>query len=316
MAVVEALGLSREFNPKRTGDSSVLALDSVDLSVENGEIHGLLGPNGAGKTTLVKILTTVLLPTGGEAFVLGKNVVSEAETVRRSIGLVFGGDRGLYTRLTARRNLEYWAALYDVDTRRVAGVVADLLERVGLRDRADDRVEGFSRGMKQRLHLARGLVGDPRVVFLDEPTVGLDPMASLDFRSLVEDLRDGGTTVFITTHDLAEAEAICDRVTLIDRGRVLATESPTVLGQFVSEYEWVEAADVPYEVMKQIATVVGSEAVSSQPSGAVRIQPESSEAVQRVLSILVDGGVTSLRTGYPSLQEVYLRLVGDRGMDL
>ena len=316
MAVVEAHRLSREFVPKRARETRVTALDAVDLSVEAGEIHGLLGPNGAGKTTLVKILSTVLLPTAGSATVLGHDVVAEAEAVRRSIGLVFGGDRGLYTRLTARQNLEYWAAMYDVAPSRVKADVTALLERVGLADRSGDRVEGFSRGMKQRLHLARGLVGDPAVLFLDEPTVGLDPMASLDFRSLVADLREAGTTVFITTHDLAEAEAVCDRVTLIDRGKVLATESPSVLGRYVSDFEWVEATDVPYEVMRRLADSIGGAAITTGTTGTVRIQPDSRAAVQQALGILVEGGVTSLKTGYPSLQEVYLRLVGDRGMDV
>ncbi len=316
MPAVEVSSLRRTFVSKRSGDAELVALDGVDLSVEEGEIHGLLGPNGAGKTTLVKILATILIPTSGRAAVLGHDVVTETEAVRRAIGLVFGGDRGLYTRLTARRNLEYWAALYDVPPHMTTRTVDGLLERVGLASRADDRVEGFSRGMKQRLHLARGLVGDPRVIFLDEPTVGLDPMASREFRGLVADLKAKGTTVFLTTHDLAEAEDVCDRVTLIDRGRILATESPATLGRFVSDYEWVEAREIPYEVMRRIVGVVGPGAVSELPAGGVRIQPESREAVRSVLAALVEGGVTSLRTGYPSLQEVYLRMIGDRGMEV
>lgn len=316
MAVVEVEGLRREFASTRKREPVVVALDGVDLIVEEGEIHGLLGPNGAGKTTLVKILTTILIPTAGAAGVLGRDVVDQAESVRRLIGLVFGGDRGLYTRLSARQNLEYWAALYDVSASKTDDHVGRLLDRVGLGERADDRVEGFSRGMKQRLHLARGLIGDPKVLFLDEPTVGLDPMASLEFRRLVSDLRAGGTTVFLTTHDLGEAEAVCDRVTLIDRGRIIATESPASLGRLVSEFEWVEAADVPYEVMRDISAATGAGTISQLPTGGVRIQPDSRELLQTVLGILVAGGVTSIRTGYPSLQEVYVRLVGDRGMEV
>ncbi len=157
---------------------SVTALDDVNLSIDEGEVQGLLGPNGAGKTTLVKVLSTVLLPTAGS----GHDVVRETKTVRQLIGIVFGGDRGLYARLTGRQNLEYWAALYRVPTSTGKRRVSELLDRVGMADRADDLVETYSRGMKQRLHLARGLVADAKVLFLDEPTTGLDPVAAREFR--------------------------------------------------------------------------------------------------------------------------------------
>ena len=167
---VETSGLRRTFKPLKRGLDPVLALDGVDLTVARGEIHGLLGPNGAGKTTLVKILSTILTPSGGTAAVLGHDVITDPEAVRRSIGLVFGGERGLYTLLSARQNLEYWAALYGVPPRETDRRVGELLDGVGLGDRADDRVETYSRGMKQRLHLARGLISDPEVLFLDERT--------------------------------------------------------------------------------------------------------------------------------------------------
>jgi ABC-2 type transport system ATP-binding protein len=292
----------------------VVALDGVDLAVEVGEIHGLLGPNGAGKTTLVKILATVLIPTAGSASVLGMDVVSAAKGVRSVIGLVFGGDRGLYTRLTARQNLNYWAALYDVPARETPVVVGRLLERVGLADRADEQVETYSRGMKERLHLARGLVSDPPVLFLDEPTVGLDPMASLEFRRLVLELRNAGKTVFLTTHDMAEAEAVCDRVSLIDRGRIIATERPATLGRWLTRFEWVEGQNVPEEIVAVLEGVVGP--ADRRPDGWVRFQPEVDGVGRQVLERLVAGGVTSVRTGFPSLEEVYVKLIGDRGLRL
>lgn len=315
MAAVVTRSLRREFvgRGSRRKDP-VLALDSVDLAVEEGEIHGLLGPNGAGKTTLVKILATVLIPTAGSASVLGMDVVSEAKKVRSVIGLVFGGDRGLYTRLTARQNLNYWAALYDVPARETPVVVGRLLERVGLADRADERVETYSRGMKERLHLARGLVSDPPVLFLDEPTVGLDPMASLEFRRLVLELRNAGKTVFLTTHDMVEAEAVCDRVSLIDRGRIIATERPATLGRWLTRFEWVEGQNVPEEIVAALEGVVGP--ADRRPDGWVRFQPEVDGVGRQILERLVAGGVTSVRTGFPSLEEVYVKLIGDRGMRL
>jgi ABC-2 type transport system ATP-binding protein len=314
MACVEVEQIVREFVPRRS--SKVVALDGVDLSVAEGEIHGLLGPNGAGKTTLVKILTTILIPTSGRARVLGRDVVDEATEVRRLIGLVFGGDRGLYTRLTARQNLDYWAALYDVGASESRARVEELLQTVGLTERADDRVEGFSRGMKQRLHLARGLIGRPHVLFLDEPTVGLDPMAALDFRTLVTRLKSEGTTILLTTHDLAEAEAVCDRVSMIDRGKILATESPATLGRIISEHEWVETRTEDAALLATLADVVGEGGVETLPGGVTRFRPGSSDLVRGVLELLVANGVTSIRTGHPSLQDVYLHLMGDRGMEV
>jgi len=314
MHAVEVVALRREFPGKTRRAAPVVALADVDLTVSAGEIHGLLGPNGAGKTTLVKVLSTILIPTAGTARVLGKDVVAEAAEVRTTIGLVFGGDRGLYTRLTARQNLEYWAALYRVPTAETKDVVAALLDRVGLASRADDRVESYSRGMKQRLHLARGLVARPQVLFLDEPTIGLDPMASLEFRRLITEVRATGTTILLTTHDMAEAEAVCDRVSLIDHGRILATERPAQLGKWLAEFGWVEGQHVPPEVARRLEDLAGS--AEYRPDQWVRFLPGSEVARAETLRELVAAGVTSVRTGYPSLEEVYVRLVGDRGMDL
>src|SRR6266581_95022 len=185
---VEVEEIIRIFTPRKR--PAVTALDGVSLTIPVGEVHGLLGPNGAGKTTLVKILSTVLLPTGGRAFVCGHDVVAETKAVRPLIGIVFGGERGLYTRLSARKNLEYWGALYRLSGSEIRSRSNALLERVGLTERADQRVEEFSRGMKQRLHLARGLMGDARVLFLDEPTTGMDPLAAREFRALIGELKD------------------------------------------------------------------------------------------------------------------------------
>ena len=177
VVAVQTRDLTRVYR-SRDKNPDVVALDGVSMDIKAGEIHGLLGPNGAGKTTLVKVLSTVLLPTSGSASILGHDVVRETAAVRARIGIVLGGDRGFYLRLTGRQNLEYWAALYKVPASTAARRVSELLEQVGLTDRADYLVETYSRGMKQRLHLARGLVADARVLFLDEPTTGLDPIAA------------------------------------------------------------------------------------------------------------------------------------------
>jgi ABC-2 type transport system ATP-binding protein len=304
----------RVFTPRK--QSPVRALDGVSLSIPQGEVHGLLGPNGAGKTTLVKILSTVLLPTSGRATICGHDVVTETRKVQPLIGIVFGGERGLYTRLTGRQNLEYWGALYRLPRGQIKFRSAALLDRMGLTDKADKRVETYSRGMKQRLHLARGLIGEAAVLFLDEPTVGMDPLAAREFRKLIGELRAEGRTVLLTTHDMAEAETVCDRVTLIDRGRIIATESPRSLSQMMSRYHRVDvevgSGELPVDEIKGLAGV----ARITQEGDTVRIQIDREEGLPAVLRLLVDRGFTAVRTSLPSLEEVYLDLIGDRGLEV
>ena len=314
---VEVDGLRREFQTgkgfrKRTG--RVVALDGVSLEIAQGEVVGLLGPNGAGKTTLVKILSTVLLSTSGTARVLGHDIVEETEAVRPLIGIVFGGERGLYTRLTARQNLHYWAALYKVPTALGRQRTDELLETLGLVERADEAVETFSRGMKQRLHLARGLINDPPVLFLDEPTTGMDPVAAREFRTLGRDLRRQGRTVFLTTHDMAEAEALCDRVALIDRGSLLAVERPKVLSEWITRFERIDVEGAPPQLLKELASLPGITEVTETSEGGARIQVASREATGLVLQRLVASDVRTIRTSMPSLEEVYVHVFGDRGL--
>jgi ABC-2 type transport system ATP-binding protein len=309
---VDVQEIRRVFTPRKR--EPVVALDGVSLAIPAGEVHGLLGPNGAGKTTLVKILSTVLLPSGGRAFVGGHDVVTETEAVRPLIGIVFGGERGLYTRLSARRNLEYWGALYRLSGAQIKQRSAELLERVGLTERADQRVEEFSRGMKQRLHLARGLMGDARVLFLDEPTTGMDPLAAREFRALINQLKGEGRTILLTTHDMVEAETVCDRVTLIDRGRILATETPRSLGSLISRFQRIDVEDAPREVLEAIRAIDGVSSVTTLEDGTVRIEVHEEGATTLVLKELVDVGVTAVKTSLPSLEEVYVQVIGDRGL--
>ncbi|MFE3763350.1 ABC transporter ATP-binding protein [Streptomyces sp. NPDC059104] len=315
MTAVQTRALARSYGSRKTkGRADVLALQDVDLTVEEGEVYGLLGPNGAGKTTLCRILSTVLIPTSGTARILGHDVVTEADRVKRSIGIVFGGDRGLYARLTARENLRFWAALYGLHGAESRRRCDALLERMGLGERAGDRVDTLSRGMKQRLHLARGLIADPPVLILDEPTVGMDPVAAQDFRVLVGELRADGRTVLLTTHDMAEAEAVCDRVSLVDHGRILATHAPSEIGALISRYERVDADGVPDRVAAELAGLPGVVSVKRAGEHTTRIETEHGDATRLVLRRLVDAGMTGISTGRPSLQEVYLHVMGERGM--
>lgn len=313
--VVETSGLRRVFH-NRPRDPVVTALDGIDLAVPEGEIHGVLGPNGAGKTTLVKVLTTVILPTSGSAQVCGFDVVEQTREIRPLIGIVFGGEQGLYGRLSARENLEYAGVLAKLDIRTVRRRADDLLVRVGLVGREDEPVERFSRGMKQRVHLARGLMGDPRVLFLDEPTTGMDPVASHEFRRLVTSLRDEGRTILLTTHDMAEAEQICDRVTLIDRGTVLATAQPRELSRLLSRYERVDAVVPDVSLREHLSTLDGVRRVEALADGRLRIETDQEGAAIRVLEVLIAAGISEVATSLPSLEEVYLHHFGTRGLEV
>jgi ABC-2 type transport system ATP-binding protein len=215
------------------------AVDGIDLVVEPGEIFGLLGPNGAGKTTTMKMLATLLIPTSGKIRVLGIDPLARPREVRARLGAMLSGERSLYWKLTARENLEYFAALYHVPPPKTKARIDTVLAAVKLADRADDYVERYSTGMRQRLALARALLPDPPLVVLDEPTVGLDPQASRDLRDRVRELKAQGRTVLLTTHYMEEADQLCDRVAIIDHGRIVALDTPAALKRTIRAEEVV-----------------------------------------------------------------------------
>ena len=215
------------------------AVDGIDLVVEPGEIFGLLGPNGAGKTTTMKMLATLLIPTSGTIRVLGVDPLTRPREVRARLGAMLSGERSLYWKLTGRENLEYFAALYHVPPGETKARIANVLAAVKLADRAEDHVERYSTGMRQRLALARALLPDPPLVVLDEPTVGLDPQASRDLRDRVRELKAQGRTVLLTTHYMEEADQLCDRVAIIDHGRIVALDTPAALKRTIRAEEVV-----------------------------------------------------------------------------
>src|SRR6184192_3585913 len=215
------------------------AVDGIDLVVEPGEIFGLLGPNGAGKTTTMKMLATLLIPTSGAIRVLGIDPLERPREVRARLGAMLSGERSLYWKLTARENLEYFAALYHVPPHEIKARIANVLAAAKLLDRADDYVERYSTGMRQRLALARALLPDPPLVILDEPTVGLDPQAARDLRDRVRELKRQGRTVLLTTHYMEEADQLCDRIAIIDHGQIVALDTPAALKRRIRAEEVV-----------------------------------------------------------------------------
>jgi ABC-2 type transport system ATP-binding protein len=217
MKMIDVHELTRDYDGLR-------AVDHVTFSVEAGEVFGFLGPNGAGKTTTIQILTGQLRPTSGRAQVAGCDVVEERQRLKPQIGVVFEM-HNLYERLSAWDNLVFTARLYGVPKRRVR----DALAQVGLAERGRDRIKEYSNGMKQRLLIARALLHEPQVLFLDEPTRGLDPHAARAIRAIVADLAQQGVTVFLTTHYMEEADQLSDRVAILDRGRIVALDAPARL---------------------------------------------------------------------------------------
>jgi len=318
--ILQARDLTRSYRSStgivRRERKVVEAVRGVSLEVERGELFGLLGPNGAGKTTVIKMFITLLLPTSGSATVLGHDVVTEARAVRRRIGYVFGGDRGLYERLSALDNLRYFSELYAVPAREQRRRIAELLELVGLTGREKERVEGFSRGMRQRLHIARGLLHDPEVLFLDEPSIGIDPVGARELRATIATLSSQGKTILLTTHYMFEADELCDRIAVIRDGLVVAEGSPAQLKERVTSGHVVEVETYGLSdgVLGRLEALPGVRTVVVDrrgPTEVVIVQVEPGAEVTQGLLAQLDGTrVGRVSTREPTLEDAYVELVG------
>lgn len=296
----------------------VTALRNVSLQVAGGETFGLVGPNGAGKTSLIKILSTLLLPGSGTARVLGMDVARQEKQIRARINTVFGGDRGLYTRLSAEENMYYFSDLYHVPRHVAKQRVPKLLELVQLRGRERERVEGYSRGMMQRLHIAKSLVNDPDLLFLDEPTIGLDPRAARSVRAIIEQLHGEGKTILLTSHYMHEVDQLCDRVAVINKGEIAASGTPYHLKRYVAGIFIVEVHFVGSEVSDEwLADIRAAEGVehihvtTGEQHSHILVQttlPEQTTAfLQQGLAALHNPVVL---TREPTLEDAYMKLVG------
>jgi len=301
---------------KRT-TKEIVAVEDVSFGIQEGELFGLLGPNGAGKTTTVKMLTTLLIPTLGSASVKGFDVVAQAAEVRKRIGFIFGGERGLYWRLSGIDNLRYFASLYNLDYVITKKRIPELLDLVGLNGRGEEKVEGYSRGMKQRLHVARRLLHDPDVLFLDEPTLGLDPVGAREFRQVILDLQSEKKTILLTTHYMFEADALCDRIAIINHGKIIAIDTPGGLKKHVSDLNVVEVETfgAPDNILDKLRALPFADSLSVEDQGQKQMlliqTSRGAEAVPDVMSALEGLKVGRVIVREPTLEDAYVRLVGD-----
>ncbi|HEV2713107.1 MAG TPA: ABC transporter ATP-binding protein [Gaiellaceae bacterium] len=321
MAVIEARDLHRTYRTStgtlRRKWKSVEAVRGASFEIERGELFGLLGPNGAGKTTTIKMLITLLIPTSGTARVLGYDVVKDAREVRKRIGYVFGGERGVYERLSGYDNLRYFAELYGVPPKEIRPRIDYLLELVGLKGREQERAEGYSRGMKQRLHIARGLLHDPPVVFLDEPTIGLDPVGARELRATIASLADAGKTILLTTHYMFEADALCDRIAVITRGKIVAEGTPLDLKRGVAQGAVVEVEvfGVPEGTVERVRELPGVTSVGVEEREQAQVlvihTPADVELTPAILGSLDGANVGRISRREPTLEDAYVALVAE-----
>ena len=314
---VETRDLVRTFGKK---NDVVKALDGVSISIREGEIFGLLGPNGAGKTTILKILTTLLLPTSGEAYVGGFSVVKEANKVRNIINLVSGGETPGYGILTVSENLWFFSQLYGLPSSVAKEKIKRLTIDLDFRKYATTRMAKLSTGFKQRMSLARGLLNDPKILFLDEPTLGLDVLTAKRLRTYVIDWakREKKGTILLTTHYMAEADEMCDRVAIINNGKILACDSPTALKENLKATPIakidVSSIQADFSFIQKMRGVVGCSETRSIQTGvtSLKVMAQNEKVFSDIMSKLNEEKlkVLSINETEPTLEDVYIRLVG------
>ena len=303
---------------RRRGDGGpTVAVDGLSLHIPAGQVTGLLGVNGAGKTTTIKVLATLLRPTAGSATVDGLDVVAHARRVRQRINLIAGGERMVYTRLTGRENLWYFGQLYDVPRALLRPRIDRLLTTVGLTDVADVLVERYSRGMRQRLSIARGLINEPDYLLLDEPTLGLDAPIARDLRAVVAQLAADGVGVLLTSHYLAEVEQLCRHVYVIEHGRVIRQGSPAELAAgselpHAVAVTVAEATPALVSAVRDLADRAGARMGEDlDPDGRPRLtlhHPEDLAGALATTIVRAGGAIVRLEVSPPTLEDAILAM--------
>ncbi|MCX9010119.1 MAG: ABC transporter ATP-binding protein [Candidatus Methanoperedens sp.] len=308
--IIETTNLSKRFGKH----NELIAVDSLNLDVKNGEVFGFVGPNGAGKTTTMKMLIGLLEPTGGSGKVAGFDIVKQVIRIRETTG-VLPEPAGYYDNLTARQNLRFYAKLYDIDEKTREKRIVDLLELVGLSRAIDQRIGGFSTGMRKRFGLAQALINEPGILFLDEPTSGIDPLGAQMMRDLIKKLsKENGVTVFLSSHSMAEVEEICDRIGVIARGKLLAVGTVEELRDKVREKEGVryslEVQDLPMQrVIEGLKGVKGMRSAESI-NGHISLLADMGTRIEIAVAVKRMGGAISrFEEEKMNLQRVFLRLI-------
>jgi len=316
---VETKALTRVFTPKKKEGGAVRALDSVDLKIEQGELFGILGPNGAGKTTLLKILSTLLLPTSGKAYVAGLDVETAYQDVRSRINMVSGGEISGYGLLTVEENLWMFSQFYGIRSKVAHRRIDDMLEEFGLSDKKDAKVRTLSTGQRQKMNVIRGFVTDPDIIFLDEPTLGLDVNASRVIRNYIVDwLKDQPEkTVVLTTHYMVEADELCDRIAIIDNGRILACDTPERLKKMVRMNTTLSMDVSKLKDAAVLGTFAGVESFTSTEDAErgltrLRFVMRDESGVSDIISAVLNQGsrIESLQKTEPTLEDVFIKMVG------
>lgn len=327
---VEARGLVKQFlTRERKGlrglfggeKKPIHAVDGIELAIRRGEVFGLLGPNGAGKTTTIKMLCTLLEPSQGEAYVNGYHVVKESERVKETIGVMLTGERTLYWKLTGKENLDYFAALYHVPPKVGRKRVSELLDLVELTDKANVLVEDYSSGMRVRLSFAKALLNNAPTIFLDEPTLGLDPQGARKMREVIMQLREQGHTVLLTTHYMEEADLLCDRLAIIDHGKIIALGSPSELKQKIRRHDVIEVelSRAAEKIVEQVKELPGVETAAFQMTdasagrGILRVQAANGRTLLPPLLKALSTNhakIEFIKPSEPTLEDVFIELTG------
>lgn len=305
---IEVQGLTKKF-----GDFT--AVDNISFNVNDKEIFGFLGPNGAGKSTTIRMLCTLARPTAGDAKVNGYDLLKQPDQVRASIGLV-AEKMIMYEQLTAAENLRFFGNLYQMPKQKIDTRIDELLKLVNMTEWKNTQIMKFSTGMRQRINVIRALLTEPKVIFMDEPTLGLDPQTTLSIRDLIRDINKNGTTVILTTHAMLEAEVLSDRIAIIDHGKIVALDTPANLKKLIKDADMtVFSVRIPNLTPSLVGKIKGLDCVAAidQPDAYdLKISARGAEGFDRIIdTIRHDGGnIAMINTKEPSLEDVFLSVTG------
>lgn len=318
---IEVTNLTKTFKKgKRFRKGETVAVDSASFKIEEGELYGLLGPNGAGKTTLVRCLANLLIPNDGEIRIFGKSFLKEPLLIRRDIGITTGGERTLYWKLSGRDNLSFFGALYGLYGKDKEKRIDYLMDLLGLKDFATERIERYSSGMRQKISLARALLHDPKVLLLDEPTLGLDPQFSRFIRTFIKEELNmkQGKTILLTTHYMDEADELCGRIAFINKGKIVEVNTPAGFKKEIPHKEVLEVRCLGSVNPTRLEQIAGIEKISStSKDGASHLKvitPRGEDVLSELIEYLrEETKILSIDLKEPTLEDVFIYVTG-RGL--